>query len=75
MNSGTDNGWNEYKKLVLESQKDCKVQYERLHVELVDLRIAFEGFSRAMAVKAGVWGALAGLIPAIAVLLVLALKG
>ena len=69
-----DNGWPEWKKLVLESMKDCKVQGERTNRELTELRIAFEGFTQSMRVKAGVWGALAGLLPALAVLLVLVLK-
>jgi len=75
MANAEGNGWDQWKNLVLEAQKDCKVQGERNYRELVDLRIAFEGFSQSMKVKAGVWGALAGLIPALGVLLVLVLKG
>jgi hypothetical protein len=54
---------------------DCKVQGERTYRELVALRIDFEKFCSGMKVKAGVWGALAGLLPAVGILLVLVLKG
>lgn len=70
-----DNGWNEHKRLVLESMKDCKVQGERTYTELVALRIDFEKFMAGMKVRAGVWGLLGGLLPTIGVLLVLVLRG
>lgn len=73
--SPEDNGFDQWKKLILESLKDTKVQQERTTKELTNLRIAFEGFSETMKVKASVWGLLGGLLPAIGVLLVLALKG
>ena len=75
MDPSTDNGWNEHKRMVLEGMKDCKVQGERTYRELVALRIDFEKFAAGMKVKAGVWGALAGLVPAVGVLLVLVLRG
>ena len=69
-----DNGWPEWKKLVLENMKDSKVQSERTYRELVQLRIDFETFAAGMKVRAGVWGLLGGLLPAIGVLLVLVLR-
>ena len=71
----SSDGWDQWKELVLDSLKDCKVMGERTTKELTDLRIAFEGFSKSMDVKASVWGALGGLIPALILLLVLVLKG
>ena len=70
-----DNGFDKWKNLILEGLKDCKVQGERTNTELTNLRVAFEGFSEAMKVKASVWGLLGGLLPAIGVLLVLVLRG
>ena len=75
MNPSADNGWKEYKQLVLSSMTDCKVTGERTYRELVELRVAFEKFAAGMKVRAGTWGLVAGLIPAIGVLLVLVLKG
>ena len=69
-----DNGWNEHKRLVLESLKDCKVQGERTYTELVALRIDFEKFATAMKIKSGIWGLLGGLLPAVGILLVLVLR-
>jgi len=69
-----DNGFDQWKNLILEGLKDCKVQGERTNKELIDLRIAFEGFSAGMKVKASVWGLLGGLLPAIGILLVIVLR-
>jgi len=69
------NGFDQYKKLILSCLEDGKAEREQIVRELTDLRIAFEGFSQGMSVKAGVWGALAGLLPAVGVLLVMVLKG
>ena len=70
----SDNGFDQWKNLILEGLTDGKAERARIGQELTNLRIAFEGFSKGMQVKAGVWGALAGLIPAIGVLLLMALK-
>ena len=75
MNPSADNGWKEYKQLVLSSMTDCKVTGERTYRELVELRVAFEKFAAGMKVKASVWGLLGGLIPAIGILLVIVLRG
>jgi len=56
------NGWNEWSRHVLS-------ELERNNDELKELRTALEGIRVEIAtlkVKAGVWGAAAGLIPTIA---------
>ena len=70
-----DNGWDQWKLRVLGELADNKKLSAQTAKELTNLRIAFEGFSQGMSVKAGVWGALAGLLPAVGVLLVMVLKG
>jgi len=69
-----DNGFDQYKRLILGCLEDGKAEREQIVRELTNLRIAFEGFSAGMKVKAGVWGALAGLIPAVGILLVALLR-
>jgi len=65
------NGWNEWSKHVLlelerldESIKTMDDHVKRMHVDLATLKV-----------KSGVWGALAGLIPAVAALLIIAIRG
>ena len=74
MPAKNDNGWPEWKKLVLANQKEMKKRQEKTATELTGLRIDFETFAAGMKVRAGVWGLLGGLLPAIGVLLVLVLK-
>lgn len=53
-----NNGWNEYEKLVLSELTDLKVSVATLNVAVskVSTRVS------VVEVKAGVWGALAGLV-------------
>lgn len=70
MVSGETNGWNEWSRHVL-------AELERNNEELKELRSALEGIRVEIAtlkVKAGVWGAAAGLIPTIAAGLFFVLK-
>ena len=71
----TPNGWSRYEELVLS-------ELRRLNTELVDLNQKFDtqippmrAEMGALRVKAGIWGLAAGLLPAVAALLVLVLKG
>jgi hypothetical protein len=64
------NGWNEWSRHVL-------AELERNNDELKELRSALEGIRVEIAtlkVKAGVWGAAAGLIPTIAAALFIVLR-
>lgn len=69
-----NNDWGRAKGLVQDTLSRLEAQQERTTQELTSLRIAFEGFSKGMDVKASVWGLLGGLLPAIGVLLVLVLR-
>lgn len=75
MQVASDNGWDQWKNLVLTNQKEMKVRQEKTTAELTNLRLDFEKFCSGMRVKAGVWGALAGLIPTVGILLIILLKG
>ena len=62
--------WTEWKQLVLHSLKQQVESQEKLQAQITELQISIA----KLQVKAGVWGAAAGAIPAIVVVLVVLLK-
>ncbi len=65
------NGWIEYRKLILS-------ELERMNRNMESLRDDVEGLRREVSmlkVKSGVWGAIAGAVPATLVLFYLLLRG
>lgn len=69
------NGWNEWSRFVLRALEDGKGERRDICIEVKELRIAFEAFRAQMIVRAGIWGAVAGIIPAIGILLIVFLRG
>lgn len=76
-----DNGWDNYKLLVVDTLKRLEQaaqdhdrrddeRFEKLHETLEGIRSDIS----SLKFRSGVWGALAGMIPALAVLLVLYLE-
>ena len=65
------NGWNEWSRHVLQELVRLNTEQTRLseRMEKVLVEVA------ALQVKAGVWGLLGGLIPAVAAILLMFLKG
>lgn len=59
--STTENGWSAYEKLVMSELSDLKGEMVELHKEVTLLRIDLA----TLKVKAGVWGGVAGLVPAL----------
>jgi hypothetical protein len=63
-----ENGWEKYQKQVLNELEDLNNDLRALTKSVIDLRVEMAGLQ----VKAGMWGAIAGGIPAlVAVLAVL----
>ena len=62
---GGANGWGEWKRLILASIERQDREHSELIRSLDAVRIDLAGLK----VKAGIWGALAGLIPVIAAIL------
>jgi len=56
----SDNGWNEYEKLVISQLHDCRSRLSNIERRLTHMEVGV-GMLR---VKAGAWGAMAGSIPA-----------
>lgn len=65
------NGWNEYQKLVLSKLEEHDKHFENIYKAQNAIRIDIA----TLKVKAGVWGAIAGLIPTSCVLIYWILKG
>lgn len=67
MNAGTagGEGWPEYQRLVLKTLSDLTDGQQRVEDKLEALTIDVA----MLKVKAGVWGAAAGMVPALAILL------
>lgn len=71
MNPQDTNGWQEFKRLIIFRLDDQKREMQHVNRRLGRIETGVA----ALKVKAGVWGALAGLVPAVAgVLLYLALR-
>ncbi len=74
----TDNGWSEYQKLVLATISENSKRIERTLDAINELKIMHEatkGEISALKIRAGIWGAIAGALPAAVAVLVLLLKG
>ncbi len=54
-----DNGWPEYKRLVLEEIRELKEDIKLLTVEQIKTRVEIE----RLKIKASLWGAAAGAVP------------
>lgn len=54
------NGWDRWQKYVVNTLEDMKKGQDELYAEITDVRIEVAGLK----VKAGIWGALAGVLPA-----------
>lgn len=56
-------GWNEWSRHVLAELERLGDECEGIRKKLTDLCIEFQVFKTEMRLKAGVWGALAGMLP------------
>ena len=61
----SENGWHEYKRLLLFQLEEQAKDYRRVVTRLDEL----DRMLQRLQVRAGVWGAMAGAIPVIAALL------
>ena len=64
------NGWREYQRLVLDKLESLEEHGRALDEKVTKLRVEVA----ALKVKSGLWGALAGLLPAIGILLYTVLR-
>lgn len=71
MSPGEGNGWAEWKRAVLSKLDDNAEGVTELRHDVAQLRVDVA----RLQLKSGIWGAMAGAIPAIAALLFLLLKG
>ncbi len=65
-----ENGWEEYKRLVLEELKTSKESRKEIKLCLTNIKVEIA----KLKVKSGIWGAIAGAIPATVILILLLLK-
>lgn len=68
---GSDNGWAGYQRLVLKELSDLSTGQQRMEDKLEGLVVDVA----MLKVKAGVWGAAAGMIPAAVAILMMTLGG
>jgi len=68
--SENENGWNKYQELVLKSLDKHDLVLEKISDELTQIKVE----TGQLKVKAGLWGAVAGAIPALTVVLFNLLK-
>lgn len=66
-----ENGWDEYKLLVLTKLEDMRVAIKSLDEKVDTLQIEMS----AIKVKSGIWGLVAGLIPVLVLLAIALIKG
>lgn len=74
MPDNVPNGWNQWSKYVLKELERLADGQEKIEKQLNGLTVEFKQFQTAMKIKSGVWGAMAGAVPAIVVLTVLLIK-
>ena len=64
-----DNGWQEYKQLVLQQIHDVKLSVAEMDKRITDIRQidvpAIRVEIAMLKIQAGLWGALAGIIPSL----------
>ncbi len=65
-----ENGWEEYKRLVLEELKTSKESRKEIKICLTNIKVEIA----KLKVKSGIWGAIAGAIPATVILIFWLLK-
>jgi hypothetical protein len=73
--NGKSNGWNEWSRYVLRALEDSRGERAAILKTLNSLELEFVSFRAQMAMRAGVWGALAGVIPVAVAALLLILRG
>ena len=56
-----DNGWSKYEKMVIDKLDDHDDKFSGIEVKLTQIQVDIA----TLKVKAGVWGGIGGLIPAI----------
>ena len=66
-----DNGWNEYKKMLLSDRKNNRENFEKLFEKIDEIRVDIA----TLKVKSGIWGAIGGLIPVAIMIAYLLIKG
>ena len=67
--NGGSGGWKEWSNYVLKELERLNENVETVKKEIGDIKISLATLQTSFNIKSGVWGALAGLIPAIGVLI------
>jgi hypothetical protein len=70
MNEHTEDGWNEYQKLVLHELQSHTRELEKIQTEIKNIHIELA----TLRVKSGMWGLLAGAIPVVIAMLLKVLE-
>ena len=58
------NGWDEYKRLVMNELEDLGSKFDKMQEDITTMREEVA----SLKVKSGIWGAIAGLIPTVILL-------
>lgn len=69
--SGMENGWSAYEKLVMDKLETLETRADRIDEQIVLLRLDVA----SLKVRAGIWGATAGLVPALMTAAVVLVQG
>ena len=69
-----ENGWKEYQRLVLTELQRLSKGMERLHEDNTKLNIELAKLKTSFNLKSGIWGGIAGLIPAVTYLVYILVK-
>lgn len=68
-NGNGKDSWTEYRKLVLANIETLTETVKELKEKISDMNVTIAKLETSLSIKSGIWGAIAGLIPAIAVLI------
>jgi hypothetical protein len=67
--NGGNGGWKEWSNYVLKELERLNDNVETVKNEIGDIKISLATLQTSFKIKSGIWGAIAGLIPAVAVLI------
>ena len=73
-NGKNGSSWTEYRKLVLANIETLTEAVKELKKDIGEMQVIIAKLETSLSIKSGIWGAIAGLIPAIGLLIYFIVK-